>query len=316
MSELKSDVFPEPVSPPVDLQQARSRRTARLVRFAAGGIGVRALIIALELAGFALLGHAVLLVDAVASTADVAASLLIHFAIKLAERPPDKEHPFGHGRYEPLAGLQLGVLICLLGGWMLIRQAAAAATGPMGGHVHPLAAMIPLLAAVLMEVVCRLILRVGRREHSSALIAEAYHYRMDACTSLAAAAALCLAGWLPSAAALIDHASATLLAGVMVVLGLLACRANLNQLLDRAPAPERFDRVRRSAEKIPGVLDVEKVRIQTAGPDAHVDIDIEVDPQSSVTEAHRITQHVRAQIQTDWPAVREVVVHVEPFYEG
>ncbi|MFG0294568.1 MAG: cation diffusion facilitator family transporter, partial [Maioricimonas sp. JB045] len=75
-----------------------------------------------------------------------------------------------------------------------------------------------------------------------------------------------------------------------------------------------FDRVRTSAMRVEGVQDVEKLRIQQAGPDAHVDIDIEVDPEMSVADAHVITQHVRAQIQADWPFVRDVVVHVEPFY--
>ena len=103
---------------------------------------------------------------------------------------------------------------------------------------------------------------------------------------------------------------------VVIWLGMSAAFENLHQLMDRVPEGESFERVRSAAAGVEGVLEVEKIRIQHAGPDAHVDIDIEVDPAIRVDEAHRIAQHVRAKIQSAWPSVREVVVHVEPFYAG
>jgi len=308
--------FPEPIELPETVEHARSVRTQRLVRVTTAGVAARMLIIGMELAGFWAFGYAVLLVDAVASLADVVASVAIIAAIKYAEKPPDDDHPFGHGRIEPLAGMQLGMLICLLGGWMAVQQIFDAVTQPPAGEVRLIVALIPLAAAILFEIVCRVILRIGNREHSTALVSEAYHYRVDALTSLLAAAGLAVAAMIPSFSNLVDHLSAVLLAAIMLSLGLMAVWQNVHQILDRAPDDAWFDRVRASAEKVEGVLDVEKVRMQFAGPDAHVDIDIEVDPEQSVREAHVITQHVRAQIQTDWPAVREVVVHVEPYYVG
>lgn len=306
--------FPEPVELPETVNRARAVRTSRLVRVSTAGVAARLFIIVLELAGFWAYGYSVLLVDAVASLADIAASVAIIFAIKIAERPPDEDHPFGHGRVEPLAGMQLGMLICLLGGWMIVQQFFAAVTEATDGEIIGWVSLIPLAAAILMEAVCRVILHIGRREHSTALIAEAYHYRVDAVTSLIAAAGLWVAAGWPAFSNLIDHLSAVLLAGIMLGLGAVAVWQNVHQLLDRVPDDQWFDRVRASAEKVDGVRGVEKVRMQCAGPDAHVDIDIEVDPEQTVSEAHVITQHVRAQIQTDWPAVREVVVHVEPYY--
>jgi len=90
----------------------------------------------------------------------------------------------------------------------------------------------------------------------------------------------------------------------------------LNQLLDKIPATRYFLAVRKAAINVNGVLDTEKIRIQQYGPDAHVDIDIEVDPQLSVEKAHTISQHVRAAIQKEWPMVRDVMVHIEPYYPG
>ncbi len=280
------------------------------------GVCVRLGIVAAELGGVAAFGSATLLVDALASLADVAASLLLVAAIRLAARPPDDDHPFGHGRYEPLAGLQLAVFLAVVGGYLFGRQLWSAATGPAGGVVSPWAGAIPLVAAALLEIVSRVIGGIGVKHRSSALVAESAHFRIDAVTSLVAAAGIGLAAAAPDYGHLIDRLGAMLLAGVMVWLGLAAASENLNQLMDRVPEPESFDRVRTAAAAVAGVREVEKIRIQHAGPDAHVDIDVEVDPATRVDEAHRIAQHVRAAIQADWPAVNEVVVHVEPFYEG
>jgi divalent metal cation (Fe/Co/Zn/Cd) transporter len=102
----------------------------------------------------------------------------------------------------------------------------------------------------------------------------------------------------------------------MCGIGLIASKKNLNQLLDRVPESEFFDLVRKAALKVVGVRDTEKIRIQHYGPDAHVDIDVEVDPHLTVEEAHTISQHVRSSIQHDWPNVQDVTVHIEPYYEG
>jgi cation diffusion facilitator family transporter len=311
-----SEGFPEPVRPQEGLRDARARRTQRLVRVTLIGIAVRLVIVAAELVGYAVYRSATLLIDALASLADVTASLLLVAAIRLAARPPDDDHPFGHGRYEPLAGLQLAVFLAGLGGYLFLRQLWSAATTPTAGEIAAIAGLIPLIAAGLLEVVARVIRRIGARHRSSALIAESAHFRIDAMTSLIAAIGIGLAAALPSYGHLIDRLGAMLLAAVMIWLGAAAALENLHQLMDRVPEDASFERVRAAAAAVEGVREVEKIRIQHAGPDAHVDIDIEVDPEIRVDEAHRIAQHVRATIQSAWPSVREVVVHVEPYYEG
>lgn len=310
------DIFPAPVRPPRETRLARADRERELLRVAWLGIGLRLCVIAMELVGVWFLGYAALLVDAIASVFDVVASLAILLAIRLAARPPDDEHPFGHGRYEPLAGLQLGLMVCAAGLWLAVRHLWGAAEPDAAGAVHRFAWCIPAASAIVLEVSARVVRRIGERRESTAMIAEGFHYRIDAATSVVASAGLLIASWFPQQGHRIDHVSAALLAVVMVVLGALAARENFHQILDRAPQDGHFDRVRESALRVAGVQGVEKVRIQHAGPDAHVDIDIEVDPAMNVADAHVITQHVRAEIQRDWPSVREVVVHVEPYYPG
>lgn len=310
------DVFPDALELSDNVTLARRRRTARLMHVAWVGILVRLFVIAMELVGLWFLGHSVLLVDALASCADVLTSLAILFAIRLAEQPPDEDHPFGHGRYEPLAGFQLGVLILIVGIGTFAYQLVAAISHAQSEVIGWVSWMIPLFAAVLLEVTCRVVLRMARQENSSAMIAEAYHYRVDAITSFVATLGLLIASQIPVYGHLIDHITAMILAVIMIYLGWVAARENLHELTDKLPDQKYFDQVRASAMKVEGVLDVEKVRIQTAGPDAHVNIDIEVNPSETVDQAHLTAQQVRHQIQLDWPTVREVVVHVEPYYEA
>lgn len=253
--------------------------------------------------------------DAVASGLDIAASFALLAAVLLATRPPDEDHPFGHGRYEPLAGLQLGLLVAAAGVWLLFEQLG------VGEARETLAAtrwtfVIPLAATVLLFLTGLRMKRDAAEFRSSALSAEANHYLIDAATSLVATIGLLIGDIAPEWSNIGDTGGAILLAAMMIVLGSMAAWENVHQIMDRAPADEFFNRVRTAAMGVDGVRDVEKVRIQAAGPDAHVDIDIEVDPEMTVAASHEITQHVRAAIQAEWALVREVVVHVEPWYEG
>ncbi|MEZ6066669.1 MAG: cation diffusion facilitator family transporter [Planctomycetaceae bacterium] len=309
-------MFPHPVKPPAAVAGTRQNRLEVLQRIAVIGIALRLLVIVVEAIAYWFGGYAALLVDAVASLFDVVSSLALVVAIRYAARPPDEDHPFGHGRLEPLAGLQLGILIAVAGGWLLLRQMLGLARLDPAGEVSPWVWCIPAGAALLMELTARMLRRTANRQQSTAMLAEAGHYRVDALTSLVAATGLLLAAFVPEFGRRIDLTSAAVLAIIMIGLGVVAAWENVHQLIDRVPHDEHFENVRQSALKVEGVLDVEKIRIQHAGPDAHVDIDIEVDPHLNVASAHRITQHVRAQIQADWPFVREVVVHVEPYYEG
>jgi cation diffusion facilitator family transporter len=308
--------FPAPIPQAHSVDAARQQRLHDLTQVTLLGIGIRMFIIVAELIGVACFHSASLFADAVSSLFDVAASLVLILAIWFAARPPDQDHPFGRGRAEPLAGFQLGLLLLVAGFWLGWQNLLPLGRGDGSGPLSAWAWVIPAGATLLLTGARRWILAVGIRTQSSALQAEAMHFRSDALTSLLTAVTLIIAALIPAWSSTADHLGGVLLALVMVVLGVLAMRDNLHQLLDRAPETENFERVRRSALKVPGVMDVEKLRIQHAGPDAHVNIDIEVRPEISVDESHRIAQQVRARIQTEWPFVRDVVVHVEPYYAG
>lgn len=308
--------FPEPIKLPDFVYRERSARQREIVRSAIYGIAIRLSIVVFEFIGVQLCGSSALMLDAIASLVDAASSAFLILCIKLAARPPDEEHPFGHGRYEPLIGLLLGLMLAFVGAGMFVHQMLHLALEKEVVQINGYAWIFPLIALVLLEICYQIVMRTAKKQQSPALAADAIHYRIDSLTSLFATVALVFAAYFPSWSLTFDHLGAIFIAVLMVGMGLYAARNNLHQLMDRIPEDRFFNTVRQAAKHVEGVLETEKIRIQRYGPDAHVDIDIEVDPGLTVEVAHAISQKVRVEIQKAWPAVRDVTVHIEPYYSG
>lgn len=308
--------FPEALQLPEEVLIARKKRYESVVSSSRRGMYVRAFIAIIELAASLLYGSSALFMDALSTSLDIVTSLALVLSFKLAARPPDANHPFGHGRYEPLAGAQLGFFLIVLGGGMLFYNGTEMTHNDLHGNIHPILWIVPLCGALLLECCYQILNRTARRENSPALGADAAHYRIDAITSLVATFALLLGVFFPAFSQLYDHMGAALIALVMIIVGFNAARQNLHQLLDRIPEKGYFEKVKVAAIRAKGVLATEKIRILLYGPDAHVDIDIEVDPHLSVEKAHEISQQVRLEIQKEVPEVQDVIVHIEPYYPG
>lgn len=306
--------FPEAIPLPPSYIIARARRKKELVASIWLGIVFRLLIIFAEIVGYFYFFSVSLLFDGIASAVDVLFSLILLCGIWFAAKAPDDDHPFGHGRYEPLAGFQLSVFM-IVGGIALVAQQSWSLFDVVEKEVlSPWAWTIPMGAVFLLEFSYQIMMHYARTHNSPALKADAVHFRIDALNSLFATVALLLVAFFPEGSSLFDHTGAILIAALMGIIGLLAARDNFYQLLDRKPDQKYFQLVREQAMRVEGVMDTEKLRIQVSGPDAHVDIDVEVDPKMDIENGHRISQHVRARIQEAWPAVRDVVVHLEPYY--
>lgn len=308
--------YPEPIKPPQYVYAARRERNRELVSSAKRGVYIRFFIIICEFIGAWIFASSALAMDAIASFIDVFFSVSLIYFIKFAERPPDKNHPFGHGRFEPLVGMQIGVLTITIGIISFFQLIMHVTPHVKESPLVSFAWIIPLLAVILLEICYRIVIRTAKKQNSPALVADALHYRIDSITSVIAAVTLMIAAYIPDYSKMIDNFGALAIAGFMIGIGIYAAKSNLYQLIDTAPEEQYFDKVRGAALHIEGVRETEKIRIQQYGPDAQVNIDIEVDPEMTVDKAHQITQKVRAEIQKAWPAVRDVSVHVEPYYPG
>lgn len=309
--------FPHKIRPrPHLFDTPRKQRTKALASASLRACCIRLTLIAIEMVGYFATGSQSLLLDALASSYDLVTSAALLSCLWIAQTPPDKKHPFGHGRLEPIAGMQMALFLVLFGLYLFYQEGSwfLFASTQEAQPIASYSGLFALVATVLMEFSYRHLIRQARHHESRAMETEALHYRLDAANSLLATFVLFCAAVLPSYSHYLDHLGASVIALMMIISGAGAVKNNLDQLLDARPDSAHFTRIERAAMQVRGVKGTEKIAIQQYGPDAHVDIDVEVEPDLRVDEAHKISQKVRVAIQENWPAVQNVTVHIEPYY--
>jgi cation diffusion facilitator family transporter len=274
------------------------------------GIGVNLLLVAIKgIAGF--LGHShALLADATESLADVVSSLVVLAGLRYAVRPPDENHPYGHGKAEPLAAT--GVGLAMMGAAAFI--AAQSVRGILARDHSPAPFTLPVLIIVFLikEAMYRYVMRVGRQMGSTAVQTDAWHHRSDSLTSAAAflGISVALIGGPPWRSA--DDWAALAASGLIVWNAIQAMRPALMELLDTAPEAELASRVRHVAEQVPGVRGTEKCFVRKMGLTLYVDLHVIVDGDLNVRDGHDIAHRVKDALREADPRISEVLVHIEP----
>ena len=288
----------------------------RGLRAAQVGLLVNALLAAAKLVA-GIVGNAyVLVADAVESSADIVASLVVLGGISIAAQPADEDHPYGHGKAESLATAAVAL--------MLLGAAAGIAVQAVQEIRTPHSPPAPWTLAVLVGVIlvkgmlARRVGEVGSSTGSAVVRADASHHLSDAVTSAAAFVGIVVAllgerlaggsGW-----AAADDWAALVAAGVIAYNGIELLRPALNDLMDRMPGDEVVEPVRRAAEGVPGVLAIEKLAVRPAGTVYMVDIHVQAAPKLPLDEAHVISGCVKSAIREAVPRVAGVLVHMEPF---
>jgi cation diffusion facilitator family transporter len=253
----------------------------------------------------------VLIADGVESVTDVVSEIAVIGGLRIAAIPPDKEHPYGHGKAESLAALvvSLGIVVTAVG--IAVQSVREVLGNP---HEPPAVFTLYVLigAIVAKEVMFRLLQRTGRSIGSQAVKSEAWHHRADALTSIAAFVGISIAliggpgyesadGWAALAACL-----------VIAYNGVRLFRSALDEMMDRAPPPEIEAKIRSIAGSIPGVVAIEKCRVRRSGLSLYVDIHVEVDGNLTVRRGHEIAHEVKHALQDAGLSIVDATVHIEP----
>ena len=250
------------------------------------------------------------LADGFESAADVLASGTILLALTLATRPPDSNHPYGHGRIETLAGLFLGFILFSAG--IAISFHSISAVGDVT-HAPAAYAIWPLLISIGAKLfMMRYKYSTARRILSGALMADAANDGIDAVSGLAALSALSLTLYDPVRFLRADHYGAFVVGLIVMFTGARVVRETGMQLMDTMPDPQLMGLIREVAGSVPGVDGVEKCYARKTGLKYHVDLHLEVDPDMTVRDSHDIAQQVRERIRDELKWVADVLVHVEP----
>ncbi|HEX5215161.1 MAG TPA: cation diffusion facilitator family transporter [Vicinamibacterales bacterium] len=274
------------------------------------GLGINVVLAAANIAAGLAAGSTSAVAAGLEFGGDVIASVVVLAGLAAAARPPDDNHPYGHGRLETLAGFTVGLLLVLGGAGICYRSLRAVR------EVHPppgVIALWTLAAAIVVRLIMSGVkLRVGRRLGSAALIADGWNDAVDIISASAAAGAVALARIDPERFLAADHYGGVLVGLVVVLTGVRVARDTSLDLVDTMPEPARLDDIRRVAAAVPGVRRVEQQRARKTGLRYHVDLHVEVDPAISVRASHDIAAAVRRRIRDELPWVADVLVHVEP----
>jgi cation diffusion facilitator family transporter len=258
-----------------------------------------------------IVGHsAALVADAVESFSDVASSAIVWGGLAVSARPPDDNHPYGHGKAEPLATLAVGLL--LIGA--AVGIVAGAIREILAPHHAPAPFTLFVIGGVIIvkETMFRISVSVGRRIHSTAVTADAWHHRSDAITSLIAAIGISISILFGPAYEVADDWAAIAASLVIVFNGTRFTREALLELMDTQPGPDFLADVTDAAAAVPGVRHVEKVLARKMGTVYLVDMHIEVDGHMRLDDAHRLAHAVKDKVRAEVRRVYDVLVHVEP----
>jgi cation diffusion facilitator family transporter len=248
--------------------------------------------------------------DGLESAGDVLASGLALFGLILAAKPPDTEHPYGHGRVEILSALIVGMMLTASGSLISFRSLERIREVQQAPAAY---AMWPLGASIIVKGIMSLIKRrLGRKIRSSALLADAWNDTVDILSGSTALIALGITLYDPVRFVAADHLGGAAVGVIVIFLGVRVVRDTTLQLMDTMPDPPAMDRIREVGISVPGALGIEKCYARKTGLQWHVDLHLEVDPAMSVYESHEIATQVRNRIREELDWVADVLVHVEP----
>ncbi len=285
-------------------------RLQRSVRATMAGLTVNvALAIVKLLAGIFGRSYA-LIADAIESMADAASSIIVWRAVVIAEKPADRDHPYGHGKAEAIATAAASVM--LLGAALFICSRSAREIAIPHRAPAPYTLFVLLAVVLIKEGLFRFVGRVGEEIESGAVKADAWHHRSDAITSAAAALGISISLVGGEAYRAADDWAAIFAAVIIAFNGYRLLRPALDELMDAAPKEDIAGLARTIALQVDGVRGVEKCFARKMGYGYWLDMHVEVDGGLTVAVAHELSHTVKDAIRAKVPRVLDVTIHIEP----
>ncbi len=258
-------------------------------------------------------GHSqAMIADALHSLSDVISTGVVFFGLRIAQKPPDRDHPYGHGEADTLAALFVSLVLLLTGVYIGISALQI--------FIHrrfQAPTQIALWAAVgsilLKWVLYRYTLKAGELSQSSALLANAYDHKSDSYSSMAALAGILGArlGW-----RYLDPLAGLFIAVLILKISFRLLKSNLHLLMEGAPDRSIVDRIEEIALQVPGLKGIKETRVRSLGSEYVVDMKIVVEGEMSVYEGHKVASEVREILLRRGERIKDVMVHVNPYLGG
>lgn len=251
-----------------------------------------------------------LIADAIESSADVFSSFLVLFGLKYAKRPPDENHPYGHGKVEPLITFVVVGFLCASATVIVVESIHNIRTP----HKVPHSFTLWFLGGIILikEFSYRFVAKKSKETGSQSLKADAWHHRSDAITSLCAFVGISLALWKGNSWAQADDWAALVSAVFIYINAFLIFRPALGEIMDEHLHHDFIDRIREICAEVPNVVRTEKCMVRKSGMRFWVDIHVHVDGNLSVHEGHTISHNLKSHLMEMLPEIEDVLVHIEP----
>ncbi|MDG4946940.1 cation diffusion facilitator family transporter [Weeksellaceae bacterium KMM 9713] len=264
----------------------------------------------LKITGGVLGNSFALIADGIESLTDVLSSFLVWIGIRYANRPADEDHPYGHGKAEPLITFVV-VLFLVLAAIGIAYQAIVNIQSP---RTAPEAFTLWILAGIIIakEIMYRIVSKTGKETRSTAISADAWHHRSDAITSLMAFLGVSIAlimgeGWESA-----DDWAALFASGIIVFNAYLIFRPALGEIMDEHIYDDFIEVIKATAEKVDGVISTEKCYVRKHGMQYNIDLHLIVSGKISVQEGHKIAHMTKNALVEKFPEILDVLIHVEP----
>lgn len=251
-----------------------------------------------------------LIADAIESTTDVFSSLLVLLGLRYAKRPPDENHPYGHGKIEPLVTFMV-VAFLVTSATIIVIQSIENISTP---HKTPASWTLVVLGAIIIwkEVSFQVVNRRGLETGSTALQADAWHHRSDAITSVIAFLGILVAVIFGEGFEVADDLAALVASGFILYNSYLIFRPALGEIMDENLYDELIEEIRERSDEVEGVVDTEKCFIRKSGMRYHVDLHARVEGSISVREGHDIAHRLKDHLREEIPNLGHVLIHIEP----
>ncbi len=249
-----------------------------------------------------------LIADAIESTTDIFSSLLVLFGIKYSNKPADKNHPYGHGRAEPL--ITFLVVAFLVTSATIIAYESIQNIGTPHELPQPYTLLVLGVIIIWKEISYRLVIKRSKEINSSSLKADAWHHRSDALTSVAAFIGISIALIFGFESA--DDWAALFAAVFILYNSYLIFRPALGEIMDEHLYDDVENSIREVAKKVNGIIDTEKCLIRKTGMKYHVDLHATVDANLSVREGHNIAHNLKDRLKKEMPEIADILIHIEP----
>lgn len=258
-----------------------------------------------------IIGHSyALIADGIESTVDIFSSLVVYSGIKIGSLPPDKNHPYGHGKAESLSAMVVSIFLLGAAVYIIIHSIHEIVTP----HLTPAPYTLFVLIGVIItkEFLYRSVFKEGDKVDSTAMKTDAWHHRSDALTSLAAGIGITISLIAGPGYESADDWGALLASGVIIYNGIRMFMNAISEIMDESAPAELENKIKETIMSVKGVLSINQIKIRKGGISYLVDANITVDGEISIYKGHDIATEVETKLFNSDLSISNVMVHVEP----